>query len=528
MSCRCEVCQGRPPQTLLYCFDHKRHVHDGHADRNPGHLVVKFDPWPPKRRGTPKRLMMSTGVKLPDSVDLVPYWVNAKYPQPNQGQIGDCTAETMAFDVALMKLKQGIYIAPFSVAFAYAEERIDIGTFPQDSGANMVDEGNALAKHGICFESTMPTSQTSCNKRPSAAAEAEAANFKCDPNQTPIDYRDYQPALFNCQQNPLLGSVRMGYPVPESIQNAVYNGGWVSVPSITESLLGGHSQLEGSYEMLKGPNDKAPRLYVSFLQSWGNTGDMSKGLSLFHFPYPEFFESLWVQAQGGTDNYQQPDLPSGPPGPTISISPTTLQTGDSYTISGSHFTPNTAAVYAATDSTENICPDSRQSVDVDENGSFSTTATMTCTTSGYVQASDSGGQASNEAAFTIGPPQPTDCWTPFLNCLMGWDGSDLNYLLNCLSGLITCLMSQGQTLTKQQGRQILTLISAKLGKTKAPTDCASQLLDCMNGWDGQDFNYLLNCVMGLVTCMVSQGHQLSKRQQQILTLIRKAKAAKTK
>jgi hypothetical protein len=256
--------------------------------------------------------MISPGVKLPDSVDLLPYWVNAKYPQPNQEEIGDCTAETMAFDVALMKLKQGTYIAPFSVAYAYAKERQDIGTFPADSGANMVDEGNALAKHGICFESTMPTSGTSCNKVPSAAAEAEAANFKCDPNQTPIDYRDFQLALFNCQQNLLLGSVRMGYPVPESIQNAVYNGGWVSVPDVSESLLGGHSELEGSYEMLKGPNDKAPRLYVSFLQSWGNTGDMSKGLSLFHFPYPEFFESAWVQAEGGTDNYQQPDLPGGP------------------------------------------------------------------------------------------------------------------------------------------------------------------------------------------------------------------------
>jgi len=63
--------------------------------------------------------------------------------------------------------------------------------------------------------------------------------------------------------------------------------------------------------------------------------------------------------------------------------------------------------------------------------------------------------------------QPTDCWGQFIDCISGWDGSDLDYLLNCLMGLVTCLVMQGQVLTKAQKRQILALISVKLGKAKA-------------------------------------------------------------
>jgi hypothetical protein len=62
---------------------------------------------------------------------------------------------------------------------------------------------------------------------------------------------------------------------------------------------------------------------------------------------------------------------------------------------------------------------------------------------------------------------PKDCYSQFLDCLMGWDGSDLDYLLNCLMGLVICLVTQGTSLTKRQKKQILSLISVKIGKTKA-------------------------------------------------------------
>lgn len=284
-------------------------MNEDHAQKHPGHKVIKLDPWPPKRRLHPTR-RLTPPKKLPASVDLVQFWVSVNYPQPNQGNIGDCTAETLALDVALMKIKQGIYKAPFSVAFAYWGERVNIGTFPQDSGANMADEGNEAAKQGLCFESSMPTSQTSCNAVPSPAATSEAANYRCDPNQQAIAVADFQIALYNSLQNPLLGSVRMGFPVGNTFFDAATNNGWVPNTPTNDSLAGGHSMDGGGYFMLQAPNDSAPRLYLVFIQSWGATGDMSRGISIYKFQYPEFFTSQFVQDNQGIDAYQQPDLPS--------------------------------------------------------------------------------------------------------------------------------------------------------------------------------------------------------------------------
>jgi hypothetical protein len=196
----------------------------------------------------------------------------------------------------------------------------------------MVDEGNALAKHGCCFESTMPYNRSNCGVEPSSTAVAEAANYKCNPNQTSIAIADFQTAIYNSQQTPLLGSLRMGWPVPESAMNAVTNGGFVPPPADNESILGGHSEEGAIYAMKQGPNDPAPRLYVGFIQTWGSCGDMTAGISTFWFQYPEFFNSTWVQNNGGIDARQQADLGASPPPPpppppgeiVLSATPTTI------------------------------------------------------------------------------------------------------------------------------------------------------------------------------------------------------------
>jgi len=65
------------------------------------------------------------------------------------------------------------------------------------------------------------------------------------------------------------------------------------------------------------------------------------------------------------------------------------------------------------------------------------------------------------------PEPPKDCYSQFLDCIMEWDGFDLDYLLNCLMGLVTCLVTQGMSLTKRQKKQILSIISVKIGRAKA-------------------------------------------------------------
>jgi hypothetical protein len=56
--------------------------------------------------------------------------------------------------------------------------------------------------------------------------------------------------------------------------------------------------------------------------------------------------------------------------------------------------------------------------------------------------------------------QPTDCVGNFMECIMGWDGSDLDYLINCIVGLLVCLVEQGM-ITRKQKQAIVNLVLSK-------------------------------------------------------------------
>jgi uncharacterized membrane protein YjjP (DUF1212 family) len=43
---------------------------------------------------------------------------------------------------------------------------------------------------------------------------------------------------------------------------------------------------------------------------------------------------------------------------------------------------------------------------------------------------------------------------------MGWDGSDLDYLINCIVGLVMCLVEQGM-ITRNQKQAIVNLVLSK-------------------------------------------------------------------
>jgi hypothetical protein len=43
---------------------------------------------------------------------------------------------------------------------------------------------------------------------------------------------------------------------------------------------------------------------------------------------------------------------------------------------------------------------------------------------------------------------------------MGWDGSDLDYLINCIVGLVVCLVEQGM-ITRKQKQAIVNLVLSK-------------------------------------------------------------------
>ena len=313
--CNCNRCKGKEPQTRFWCFVHKSHVDGGHKEAT-GHKVIKFDRWDPKhkeRLANADRKRLTPTVKLPASVDLRPLMKNGGFVTFDQGQIGSCTANCGCEDLALMTIKQGTYPGVFSRTFLYTQETIDIGTFPQDSGANMIDISNVLSKYGCCSDSLMPY-PSNWNPTTPTAAEYAAALPWVQGSDTIIneDVTSFQTAVYNASTVVLLGGLRIGIPVNESFMNAVTNGGWVVVPSSGESILGGHAMECIGYSMMQGPLDKAPQLYFMALQSWGDTGDMASGLSTFFIPWT-WFSSSWVADQGGTDDHQQVALSVTPP-----------------------------------------------------------------------------------------------------------------------------------------------------------------------------------------------------------------------
>ena len=225
----------------------------------------------------------------------------------NQGTQGSCTANCGCEDKALTTIKKAQLYLTYSRAFLYYQERVILNETTVDQGANMVDIGEALAQWGVCYDATMPYNQDNYTTAPSQAAYSEAANHKSAANQTAVTPSDFKAALVDCQQQVNLGAVRIGVPVGQSFMDASTNGGWVPIPPPNDNHLGGHAMLVVGYnDTLQGPDGNVG--YFFALQSWGNLGDMTSGLSTFKFPYP-FFTCSWVQAQGGTDSYQQLDLP---------------------------------------------------------------------------------------------------------------------------------------------------------------------------------------------------------------------------
>ena len=301
---------------MLWCTVHNRHVHEGHDQRNLQckDKVFSFGlMWPPKRRLEPTRRVLGVSV-LPTSLDLRPILVSGGFVTFNQGQMESCTANCGCEDKALTTIKMGQNYQTYSRDFLWYQERVMNGTTNQNVGANMVDIGDVLAQSGVCYDTTMPYSQSNYTTAPLPAAYTEAANHKSSANQTAVTPSDFKLALLDCQQQANLGSVRIGVPVGQSFMNANTNGGWVPVPPPNDNHLGGHAMLLVGYnDTLQGPDGNVG--YFLALQSWGNVGDMTSGLSTFKFPYA-FFTAGWVVALGDTDNYQQPDLSSTSPSPS--------------------------------------------------------------------------------------------------------------------------------------------------------------------------------------------------------------------
>jgi hypothetical protein len=318
MSCRCDLCGGSEPQSLFWCLDHAQHVvsRQEHREQHPSHRVFRFDKWvpPPKRRYP---MLMTVG-DIPSVIDLISLMVKGGIVTKNQLDLGSCTANDGTYDREFCLVKQNAYVGAMSRIFLYRMIMKEEGMSDcQDVGGYMENIGQALADYGVCTEATLPYITSKLCDPISDDAFKEAFTYKMDPNQYPVSYDQWPQALYNALQTTLLGTVRVGIPVPRSYMQAVDNGGWVPNPTAKDDLLGGHAVTVALRDATMIHQLTLEQGVYGLLQSWGSVGDLSRGISIFKHGF-SWFLTDWVQSQGGADSWQQPDLPVTPvpPQPT--------------------------------------------------------------------------------------------------------------------------------------------------------------------------------------------------------------------
>jgi len=229
-------------------------------------------------------------VEVPSSIDLSP-----KMPKIfNQLTLGSCSSNSTARGLMFARNDTESVL---SRLFQYYKTRELEGTIPEDSGASNRNAIKSTNKFGICKEELMPYEISKFTEAPTEEAVLEAMNHKSH-------------SYYSCDSlDDVFQALAQGYPVVigmevfESFETkTVARTGKMVMPSMTETILGGHSVLiEGKFDNMKvskltffrkianflfGTKMHVNKGYLKVANSWGEEwGD--KGY--FYMPY-EYFE----------------------------------------------------------------------------------------------------------------------------------------------------------------------------------------------------------------------------------------------
>jgi C1A family cysteine protease len=209
--------------------------------------------------------------KLPDKADLRPQCPKEVY---DQGQLGSCTANSIAGAIEFDLLKQKVaHASTPSRLFIYYNERAMEGSTGQDSGAQIRDGVKSVNKLGAPPEKLWPYSDKNPGpflEKPGAAVYKDALEHKVT---------SYQRVSRTLSQ--MKGCLSSGFPfvfgftVYQSFESQeVAKTGEVPMPARNEEVLGGHAVLAVGYD------DSIQRFIVR--NSWG-AGWALKGY--FTMPY---------------------------------------------------------------------------------------------------------------------------------------------------------------------------------------------------------------------------------------------------
>lgn len=205
---------------------------------------------------------------LPAKVDLRPQCP----PVYDQGQLGSCTANSIAGAFEFDQMKEAKTAFMPSRLFIYYNERVIEGTVASDAGAQIRDGIKSIGQQGVCPETDWPYDITKFAVKPPSVAYTDAASNKA------ISYQRIArtlPQMKGC----LAGGFPwvFGFTVYESFESPqVAQTGIVPMPGSGEQVLGGHAVLCAGYD------DSQQRFIVR--NSWG-TGWGISGYFLMPYAY---------------------------------------------------------------------------------------------------------------------------------------------------------------------------------------------------------------------------------------------------
>lgn len=183
------------------------------------------------------RYKVSQPVFTLKSSDLIKeYDLYRTSPCYNQGNLGSCTGNGIAFIDQVLFLKDHKEFMPARLFIYYGERRIE-GTINYDSGAQIRDGIKVLNQVGVCAENLVPYNIQDFRNKPSNAAYYEASRHKIK-EYTRLDNRNLA-ELVDClnQGFPFV----FGFTVFSSFESeAVAKTGIMPIPLPGEAMLGGH------------------------------------------------------------------------------------------------------------------------------------------------------------------------------------------------------------------------------------------------------------------------------------------------
>src|SRR6266571_4110762 len=177
-------------------------------------------------------------VSPPDKVDLRPKCS----PVEDQGQLGSCTANSLAGALEFLENLDGTRFVDLSRLFVYYNERVIEGTVGQDSGAFIRDGIKSLAKQGVCPEQDWPYRISAFRKKPRAACYRAAKKHRIKSYHRISTVHEMRSCL--AEGFPFV----FGFTVYDAFESAaVARSGVLNMPGPKEKVAGGHAVMAVGY-----------------------------------------------------------------------------------------------------------------------------------------------------------------------------------------------------------------------------------------------------------------------------------------